>query len=105
MNATEGNSSAALSFAGRSAGLHHADFFCHAPAATRVLLIMDIDHPQSTAHAMDRMPDGCWTANLELSHGYHQYLFLVDGKPMLDPNSAGTVRNEKNQRVSLVAVS
>jgi hypothetical protein len=40
-----------------------------------------------------------------LSHGHHQYRFLVDGKPMLDPQAMGIARNEQNEQVSLVAVS
>lgn len=32
-------------------------------------------------------------------------LFLVDGTPGLGPNSLGTVRNERNEPVALVAVS
>jgi hypothetical protein len=54
---------------------------------------------------MTRMPDGRWMASLELPHGYHQYLFLVDGKPVLDPAATGKARNEKNETVSLVAIS
>jgi hypothetical protein len=54
---------------------------------------------------MQRMPDGCWMASLELSHGHHQYLLLVDGDPVLDPNASGKVRQERNEPVSLIAVS
>jgi len=54
---------------------------------------------------MIRKPDGRWMASLELSHGYHQYLFVVDDKPVLDPNAAGKARNERNEPVSLVAIS
>jgi hypothetical protein len=54
---------------------------------------------------MHRDAGGSWTAQVQLHHGYHQYLFLVDGEPMLDPNAHGIARNEKNERVSLIAVS
>jgi hypothetical protein len=54
---------------------------------------------------MYRMPDGSWMASLELPHGRHECLFLVDGKPTLDPNAAGKTRNEPNETVSLIAVS
>jgi len=50
------------------------------------------------------MPDGRWMASLDLTHGYHQYLFLVDGTPALDPNATGKARNERNEPVSLIAV-
>jgi hypothetical protein len=42
---------------------------------------------------------------LELTHGHHQYLFLVDGQPVLDPKASGIARNDRNERVSLIAVS
>jgi len=51
------------------------------------------------------MADGRWTVSLELTHGYHEYLFLVDDKPVLDSNAAGKTRNSLNQPVSLLAVS
>jgi hypothetical protein len=54
---------------------------------------------------MKRQADGSWTARVELHHGYHQYLFVVDGEPMLDPNAHGIARNAKNEQVSLIAVS
>ena len=44
-------------------------------------------------------------ASLELHHGHHQYLFVVDGEPMLDPSADGIARNDRNEPVSLIAVS
>jgi 1,4-alpha-glucan branching enzyme len=84
---------------------HHVNFFCHAPGATRVSLIGDFNHWQPNVHPMRQMPDGSWMASLELPHGYHQYLFLVDGKPVLDPNASGKARNERGEPVSLIPVS
>jgi len=49
--------------------------------------------------------DGWWIAQVELGHGHHQYQFLVDGQPMLDPHATGVVRTERDERVSLIAVS
>ncbi len=84
---------------------HHVDFFCHAPNAVNVCLVGDFNEWQPAANPMRRMPDGFWMASLELPHGYHHYLFLVDGKPVLDPNASGKGRNERNQPVSLIPVS
>jgi 1,4-alpha-glucan branching enzyme len=84
---------------------HHVDFFCHAPDAGRVSLVGDFNDWQPDATLMRRMPDGNWMAALELPHGYHQYLFLVDGKPMLDPRASGKARNQRNEPVSLIPVS
>ena len=84
---------------------HLVDFFCHAPEAKQVSLIGDFNGWEPTANPMNRMPDGGWVLRLELPHGHHQYLFLVDGKPMLDPNAMGKVHNERNETVSLIAIS
>ena len=85
--------------------LHRANFFCLAPQARQVSLVGDFNHWNPTAAPMRRMPDGRWMASLQLPHGYHQYLFLADGQPVLDPNATGKARNECNEPVSLVAVS
>jgi len=84
---------------------HHMDFFCDAPEAKSVRLVGDFNGWDLAATPMQRMPDGRWMASLELTHGYHQYLFLVDGQSVLDPNASGIARNDHNERVSLVAVS
>jgi 1,4-alpha-glucan branching enzyme len=84
---------------------HHKDFFCEARGAKSVTLAGDFNHWDSTATPMTRMPDGRWMAGIELTHGHHQYVFLVDGTPKLDPNASGTARNERNEPVSLIAVS
>lgn len=85
--------------------LHHADFFCLAPQAQRVSLLGDFNEWDPKATPMARQPDGRWMASLELTHAYHQYLFLVDGKRVLDPSAARKVRNERNEPISLRAIS
>ena len=54
---------------------------------------------------MKRQPDGSWLVQVQLHHGYHQYVFLVDGVPMLDPKAHGTARKQTGEAVSLIAVS
>ena len=54
---------------------------------------------------LKRMPDGAWRTEVMLNHGHHHYLFVVDGKPTLDPRAQGVARNERNEKVSLLAVS
>jgi 1,4-alpha-glucan branching enzyme len=83
---------------------HQVTFFCDAPGAEAVSLVGDFNGWDSAATPMRRTPDGRWTASLELHHGHHQYLFLVDGTPTLDPNASGVTRNDRNE-VSLIAVS
>lgn len=85
--------------------LHRADFFCHAPEAKQVSIIGDFNNWNPNASPMTRQTDGQWMASLELRHGYHRYVFLADGKRVLDPNAAGRTRDSQNQPVSLVAVS
>jgi 1,4-alpha-glucan branching enzyme len=85
--------------------LHLVNFICHAPQARSVALIGDFNKWDPKAQPMTRMPDGGWVIRMELPHGHHQYLFLVDGQPTLDPNAMGKVRNESNETVSLIAIS
>ena len=85
--------------------LHHADFFCHAPEAKQVSIVGDFNNWNPNATPMIRKPDGYWMVSLELRHGYHQYVFLVDGKRLLDANATGKAKDSQNQPVSLVAIS
>jgi 1,4-alpha-glucan branching enzyme len=84
---------------------HRVTFFCDAPGAENVTLTGDFNRWDPAANPMRRTPDGRWTASLELHHGHHRYLFLVDDTPTLDPNGSGITRNDRNERVSLIAVS
>ena len=81
------------------------NFICHAPEATQVSLVGDFNQWQPDALAMQRQPDGAWMIQVAIHHGHHHYMFLVDGKPTLDPRAQGIARNERNERVSLIAVS
>jgi 1,4-alpha-glucan branching enzyme len=80
-------------------------FVCLAPEARQVFITGDFNDWDTASHSMKRMPDGAWRVEIQLSHGHHHYLFLVDGKPALDPRAQGVARNEKNEKVSLVSVS
>ena len=81
------------------------NFICNAPNAQRVCLVGDFNDWDANAFPMKRQPDGNWLLQIPLNHGHHHYLFLVDGKPELDPRAAGTARNEQNQKVSLISIS
>ena len=83
--------------------LHPTNFYCSAPAAKSVALAGDFNRwrPMPMSHRVD----GWWYIQVELPHGHHQYHFLVDGRPTLDPQASGTARDGDNQLVSLVAVS
>ena|SRR5579863_280225 len=81
------------------------NFRCLAPDAKRVCLVGDFNDWAPGAHVMKRQPDGNWLVQVPLNHGHHHYLFLIDGKPTLDPHAQGTARNEQDEKVSLVSVS
>jgi len=79
------------------------NFYCAAPSAKRVELAGDFNqwHP----FPMERSVDGWWFAQVQLCHGHHQYRFLVDGRPMLDPQASGIARDAHDEQTSLIAVS
>ncbi len=81
------------------------NFFCVAPEAETVSVVGDFNDWRANLHPMERQADGSWQLRVPLNHGHHHYHFLVDGKPVLDPRAMGIARNEKNERVSLIAVS
>jgi 1,4-alpha-glucan branching enzyme len=59
------------------------EFACQAPDALAVCLVGDFNNWQPSAHPMQRQRNGLWSVRLELSPGFHQYIFLVDGRPSL----------------------
>ncbi len=81
------------------------NFMCFTPNATEVFLAGDFNEWNPTAQPLTRQMDGAWTGQVSLSHGHHRYWFIVDGTVTLDPRAQGVGRNEKNERVSLIAVS
>jgi 1,4-alpha-glucan branching enzyme len=101
------NESDALGLSPYSAkrSLHHVAFRCDAPQAKEVRVVGDFNDWNPSATPMARQPDGYWMVSLELTHGFHEYLFLVDGNPVLDPNATGKTRNALYERVSLLAIS
>jgi len=85
--------------------LHRVNFYCDAPNAENVRLIGDFNDWDLGANPLHRTPDGRWMASVELKHGHHRYLFVVDGRRCLDPRASGTVRGRGEEPMSLVAVS
>jgi len=81
------------------------NFYCAAPKARSVNLTGDFNEWDASSLPMKRRPDGWWFLQVPLTHGHHQYQFLVDGRPMLDPRATGVGHNENDEEVSLVAVS
>jgi 1,4-alpha-glucan branching enzyme len=79
--------------------------FMYIGEAESVYVIGDFNDWDPTAHPMKHHVDGAWRVNIPIPHGHHHYMFLVDGKAILDPRSHGIARNERNEKVSLLAVS
>ncbi len=49
--------------------------------------------------------DGRWVGNLEVKPGRYEYLFVVDGQWLPDPNAKETVQNPFGGRNSVLTVS
>ncbi|HUA67278.1 MAG TPA: hypothetical protein VMA13_01910 [Candidatus Saccharimonadales bacterium] len=82
------------------------NFYCPAaPGARQVNLAADFNAWDPSSLPMHRRPDGCWYLQVSLTHGYHQYVFLVDGEPTVDPHATGTIEVEPYGKASIVAVS
>jgi len=80
-------------------------FVCVAPAARQVNLAGDFNGWDAHSLPMQQRSDGAWFLQVPLHHGHHQYLFIIDGQPTLDPKAHGVARNQQGEKVSLVAVS
>jgi 1,4-alpha-glucan branching enzyme len=81
------------------------NFMYAAPQAQVVAVVGDFNGWNAQASQLKRMPDGTWMTTLDLPHGHHRYMFMVDNQPHLDPRAQGVTRNDQNERVSLLAVS
>jgi len=81
------------------------NFFLTAPQARTVSVIGDFNKWDPAANPMQRRVDGAWFAQIPLTHGHHQYQFLVDGQQQTDPQAMGMAHDEHGGKVSLVAVS
>ena len=81
------------------------NFVCVAPGAMHVHLAGDFNGWDPVTLPMRKQPDGAWTLQVPLHHGHHQYVFIVDGQPILDPRAHGVARDPAGKKVSLLAVS
>jgi 1,4-alpha-glucan branching enzyme len=81
------------------------NFFLTAPQAHKVSVIGDFNDWDPAANPMQRRIDGAWFAQIPLTHGHHQYQFLVDGERRTDPQAMGAARDEHGEKVSLMALS
>ena len=81
------------------------NFYLAGPEAKSVYLMGDFNDWNPASLPMQRRIDGWWSIQVPLTHGHHQYLFLVDGTPTLDPHATGVVQVDRYAKVSVIAVS
>jgi len=100
MNSTLDKPNSGMHSANRS--IKPINFCCAAPGAKAVQLAGDFNHWHPIP--MERREGGWWYVQVWLSHGHHQYRFLVDGQPMLDLLATGAARDDRDEPVSLISV-
>ena len=88
-----------------------------APSANRVLLELINPDAKSVSVAgtfnewnpektpLNPLGNGRWTGGLEVKEGRYEYLFVVDGKWVPDPNAKETVQNPFGGKNSVLVVS
>jgi len=59
--------------------------------------------PESTPLSLKS--NGCWVGNFAVKPGRHEYLFVVDGQWMPDPNAQESVQNPFGGKNSVLIVS
>ena len=81
------------------------NFYYAKPDAGSVNLMGDFNDWNPNSLPMQRRVDGWWFIQVPLTHGYHHYLFIVDGATTLDPRATGTVQDDHYSKASMLAVS
>ncbi len=81
------------------------NFICSATEAQAVSLVGDFNNWDPKANPLKQLADKAWTVQVTIKHGHHRYAFIVDNVLTLDPRGMGITRNDKGERVSMVAVS
>lgn len=78
-----------------------------APSAKRVSLVGDFNNWDKSATPLRRENEnGLWTVSVPVSHGRHQYAFMIDGERwMLDPSAPKSVENSYGTPNSVVTVT
>ena len=75
------------------------------PAAQQVLVAGSLNEWKPELSPLMAAGDGRWTCNLKLGPGRHEYLFVVDGQWLPDPNAKESVENPFGGRNSVLTVS
>ena len=75
------------------------------PAAKRVYVAGSFNDWKPESTPLAPLGDGRWKGQLTLGPGRHEYLFVVDGKWLPDPNAKESVQNPFGGRNSVLTVS
>jgi 1,4-alpha-glucan branching enzyme len=75
------------------------------PEAKSVAVAGSFNDWQPEAMPLKVAGQGQWVADLTIGPGRYEYLFVVDGQWLLDPNAKETVENPFGGRNSVLTVS
>jgi hypothetical protein len=75
------------------------------PAAKRVFVAGSFNNWQPEQTPLVAAGNGRWTGDLKVAPGQYEYLFVVDGQWLPDPNARQTVQNPFGGRNSVLTVS
>jgi hypothetical protein len=76
----------------------------HAPAASAVSVVGDFNGWDPQAHRLRKAGSGWWEIDLQLAAGSYEYVFLVDGQPVVPPEADATVADGFGGRNGLLQV-
>ena len=75
------------------------------PAAKHVFVAGSFNEWKPEQTPLMRVGDGRWAGDLVVKPGRHEYLFVVDGQWLPDPNAKESVQNPFGGRNSVLVVS
>ena len=75
------------------------------PAAKQVFVAGSFNNWQPEQTPLMAVGNGRWTGGLVVGPGRHEYLFVVDGQWLPDPNARESVQNPFGGRNSVLTVS
>lgn len=75
------------------------------PGAKRVCVAGSFNEWKPEATPLTPRGNGCWAGDLAVKPGRHEYLFVVDGQWLPDPNAKESVSNPFGGQNSVLLVS
>ena len=76
-----------------------------APKAKTVTIAGDFNDWDTECSPLKKTMSGLWEITLQLTHGRHRYVYVVDGECVLDPNAHGAEKTDEGYKSSLLFVS